>query len=615
MSEFDTNKFAAEVVVQATERAAAQVVDNKLVDAIRRLYHTLADAYSPFLEKTYRRVSTIRTFLRPTESIDLLQAYIPVKLTDREQDYSVEDLLDRIARGDSFVVSALAGRGKSVLMRYLALSMYHAPRGKIPLFLELRSINSLTSKEILPFLHSQYRGDSGVSYADFLRALEKGYFCLILDGFDEVSPPDRDHIEAQILSILDDFEACPLVVSGRSDDRFHSWEHAHVLHLKPMSYDQTRALIETAKYDEDVKRVFLRRLTPEFFEKHESFLDTPLLAIMLMLTFEEYAEIPHSLHEFYRNAFDTLVRRHDAMKSQFLRETHSGCTAEEFKRIFSSFCVFTYSKSAYAFHRDEAIEYLKRAIKQQDLEVDATKILDDLIESVCLLQEEGFEISFVHRSFQEYFCALFISNAPSGFVEKYLEEASLRIHDDVLPMLYGMNPERVEEEWAYDFVEDIIKKYPTNLRGRNEKFLRACYPRWSADVLSKSVIVVIRSETKLSRCLAILRRFYPKMFESPKGRLLPEVEEWQAAVVSALKNMESDGIAGLEGFSSHIDDSDSRPNEGKVFNFELPEECGEFFDALYVGDHTGVLRSINRIRIAQRKRREKGQEFLTSLFD
>lgn len=55
---------------------------------------------------------------------------------------------------------------------------------------------------------------------------------------------------------------------------------------------------------------------------------------MLMLTFEEYAEIPNSLHEFYRNAFETLIRRHDAMKSQFLRQMHSGCTAEEFKKLF-----------------------------------------------------------------------------------------------------------------------------------------------------------------------------------------------------------------------------------------------------------------------------------------
>jgi len=86
-----------------------------------------------------------------------------------------------------------------------------------------------------------------------------------------------------------------------------------------------------------------------------------------MITFEEYAEIPDTLHEFYRNAFETLVRRHDAMKSQFLRIMHSGCTAEQFRSIFSNFCMLTYSKSLFQFDENTVKEYLDISIKQSGI--------------------------------------------------------------------------------------------------------------------------------------------------------------------------------------------------------------------------------------------------------
>lgn len=116
LSDFDSNKFAAEVVIQATEHTVRRVAESAAVDRLRRIYHSIANAYAPFLDKTYKRVSTIRTFLRPNESIDLLDAYVPVDLTDRTADVTVDVVIQRLHDGKSFVVSGLAGRGKSILM-------------------------------------------------------------------------------------------------------------------------------------------------------------------------------------------------------------------------------------------------------------------------------------------------------------------------------------------------------------------------------------------------------------------------------------------------------------------------------------------------------------------
>lgn len=614
---FDPNKFAAEIVIQAGEAAARRVSGSGAITKLRRLYQKVTDAYAPYLEKTYRRVSTIRTFLKPSDSVDLLSAYVPVDLDLGDERVTAADLLDRVHDGRSFVINGLAGRGKSVLMRYLAVSMYHSPRGKLPLFLELRNLNSLTTKDILSYVHAQYNSNNELAFDDFLHALSEGYFVLILDGFDEISPSDRDSIERQILEIVDQHPSCPIVVSGRYDERFYSWERFTSLQLLPMNREQTVELIEKAEYDTKVKKNFLRRLTGEFFKKHESFLNTPLLAIMLMRTFEEYAEIPHSLHEFYRNAFDTLVRRHDAMKSQFLRKTHSGCTAEEFKRVFSSFSVLTYSKSAFSFHRDEAIENLSAALAQQSIDANPENLLDDLIESVCLLHEEGFEISFVHRSFQEYFCALFVASAPSGFVERYLEDANIRVHDDVLPMLIGINQDRVEDEWANEIVDDLIKRYPRRDKDRHHRMLADRIPEWGIEGISDDRFVSLVKASKLDRCVQIIRRFYPEHFDegprrSPRTR--SEFKKWSERYVSELIRLEHAGLSSLKGFEewhSNLED-DGRV---RLFRFKVDVEFRSFFDAVYESSVSRTLSGLESVQRAQRNRKKRGGEFIDGIFN
>jgi hypothetical protein len=83
--------------------------------------------------------------------------------------------------------------------------------------------------------------------------LAKGYFVLILDGFDEVEPASRSGVEDQILYLEREFPKCPIVVSGRPDERFASWEHFTTYTVKPMSFYKTKKLIERADYDAEVK--------------------------------------------------------------------------------------------------------------------------------------------------------------------------------------------------------------------------------------------------------------------------------------------------------------------------------------------------------------------------
>jgi hypothetical protein len=620
----DVNKILASVILSATE-ATIKSVANPAQSAVRRALQSISNAYSPYLETTFRRVRTIRTFLKPNEAIDLIENYVSVELCDDEDNKNIDTdyLLERLLQGERFVISGIAGRGKSVLMRYIALCLYHTPRGKIPLFLELRALNQLSSKDILSYIHSQYQGNSSIQFGDFQRALQRGYFVFIIDGFDEIDPNSRQEIESQILNISRTYRECSLIVSGRPDDRFYSWDEFTVYSVAPMTLAKTRMLIERADYDLDVKKLFLKRLTQDFFHRHESFLSTPLLAIMLMLTFEEYAEIPVSLHEFYRNAFDTLVRRHDAMKAQFLRVMHSGCSAAQFRTLFASFCLLTYSKSAYQFSHDQAIESLDKAATQQGISANRDALLADLIESLCLLQREGFEITFVHRSFQEYFCALFVAQSKADLLKKYLDSGRFRVWDSVLTMLYGMAPERVEAEWANAVVSSLIKEFPTLGEASVMNFVLALFPKIMVSYVDDDGIIVHTAEqSEVSRQLSILNRFYPAHFherasDKSRGQSTRDMASRSASLSIVLQKCEAEGDARFKGLTKRLqetaktgdwDDRQIISIELEESDIELARETGLF------GYAQTSIRALKAISKDQAIRSREGDKFLDLVF-
>jgi hypothetical protein len=624
--EFNINQFTAEILVKASEQAL-DAISRPLKNAFRRSIQSVTNAYRPFLFKTFRRVEKIRTFLRPSESVNLLDHYVPVDLTNEQRDLSVGELLSSLEKGNRFIVSALAGSGKSVLMKFIALDFFHNPRGRVPLFYELRSLNSGDNEDLLNSIHDYYRGNTNIEFSDFEKSLRSGYFVLIFDGFDEISPSKRNNIERQIVSIAREYVDTPIVVSGRHDERFNSWENFSHWHLKEMTLPQARVLIRKSNYDEHVKESFLDRLTEDFFEKHRSFLSNPLLAIMMMLTFEGYAEIPESLHEFYRIAFDTLIRRHDALKGQFLRESHSGCSTEQFKQIFSSFCVLTYSKSAFSFDRDKALTFLRAAIAQQSLDKDPKSVLDDLIESICLLQEEGFEISFVHRSFQEYFCALFIANSAEGFVERYLDEAEFRHFDNVLQMLMGISQTRVEAEWAYKNVQCLCERFPIGGANSEIDVMLESYPYLEFTVFRGTAHLMNFGRGKLAKTISNLRALYPDEMrvrdEGDDADVVDEivdgdyVDKWQSRIANALLELETEGNEGLVGLTKSIAESknaETRSANSETFRVDGNRSKEPLYRAVFEQGYNGMPGRFKLILEGIEDRQSKSRSFLDEVF-
>jgi hypothetical protein len=450
VQDFDPNKVAAELF-QNLIKDTSKLLTAPARDFFKRLGDAITKNFRPYIQNTIERCSSVKTLvINQAGPSKLFDIYVHTKLHVRGRDVLDDDFIRELPTLKSVVIEGSGGAGKSMMMRYLFISLCNNFLGKLPLFIELRTLNTFQTKDLLTFIHYSITGPAGaiLTREQFDTGLKAGSFCVILDGFDEVDVDQRTNVEKQILAMREHYPDLIIIVSSRPDpdNRFQSWHKFHVCRVMPMNREQVAELIEKLDYDSERKAKFLKALS-SLFRTHESFLSNPLLCIMMLITFEQYGHIPDKMHIFYEHAFDALFFRHDAVKEgAYRRKTYGKLPIDEFRNCLSAFCIASYSKERFSFTNSEVQETIKQALKLERKDVGTADFLSDLVESVCLLQMEGLEYEFTHRSFQEYFAACFIGRSPPN-LSKMLDQFCRRRQDDVIPMVFSMNRALIEREW------------------------------------------------------------------------------------------------------------------------------------------------------------------------
>lgn len=527
-------------VAKAGATAGAGAVFKAAIDRVERVVRGPARTvaikalaalqdYQAYLEDTNERVSTFKTFANPTTPVSVLDHFVTVRFQQkgRKATFNQDDIIEKLIRPARIVISATAGFGKSMVMRYIALSLYEAPRGRVPLFLELRHLNRVTTTDLLTFIHTTYRRVSDIQIESLKQGLQAGAFVLLLDGFDELNHDLRPVVEAQILDLAREFPKCSIVVSGRPDDRFLSWRSFSTMKINPMSKEQAVELITRLDYDSGVKKRFIGKIKKGLFETHESFLSTPLLAILMLLTYEQNANIPDKIHLFYGKAFETLFHKHDALKEQYARARKSGLQVDEFEKVFSVFCLNTYVLEKTEFTKVEILNFIKDALQYEGFNVKAEEYLFDIEEAVCLVMREGPSYFFVHRSFQEYFTALFLGNCPEDIRDDFIDRVSSRYWDSVLPMLFDIASDQIEPSWVIRNVDDYLAEVAhPEVEGKllpvAARFSGMGFQRRGAEPVSFWTVM----PGKYSKFISVMSRFYPQVSDNRAPITFEKIEKF-----------------------------------------------------------------------------------------
>ena len=469
MNQLDENKVVANVITDLT-KDLIQTLYRSIPDRVSKKYQQYFEKFDFALSRDSKTCLNVRTIINKESSVKLDDIYVKSSYISDGEFYNDDDLCQAVRDEKRLVVLGFGGIGKTIFCKYLWLSVFRNPAGKIPIFFELRHLNDLTTQDLISYIRASLSDTGDLIPSDvFQNMMKDGRFIFILDGFDEIPDNNRNEIEKQILRLAASFPNCGLVISSRQDDRFFAWGEFQIYRVQNFNKEQSREVITKAKFDEEIKSEFITEIIDKRYDKYSEFFATPLLTLMMLMTYSQIKYIPDNPTIFYKYAFQTLYTLHDASKQAYQRKRYVDLGEGEFIHAFSLFCLSTYADSEHSFEKTEFVSRMNAVKDRVKFDFDSEQFLKEATESVNLLFKEGNSYNFTHRSFQEYFCAYAATHYYPESFRELVAKIPVSYSDSVFEMMLGINSDVFEKMYILpeflDHENDIIKfsKLKTNL--------------------------------------------------------------------------------------------------------------------------------------------------------
>ena len=444
-----------------------------------------------YLEELKSKNSTIKTLLYKSTPQPFYDFYVANHLTYKKpgiKDYLALNKVDLNSVRDisnMVIITGLGGMGKSMMMRHLLLNAIdtYETNQLLPIFISVKDYGQ-KNMEIKDYVFSKlsvYFRD--FSYERYQNMLFKGQLLLLVDGLDEISNDQRINFKREFEDFTTSYSKNVFIMTSRPLHSALSFTGFTVVHICPFTLDQSIKLLNKLEYDEDVKLKFINRIKSKYKKTHREFIENPLLLTMMLITFNDCADIPDAMHLFYNKAFVTLAETHDSFNKQgFSRESKTGLSTVGYSEYLQEICTKFYLSEARSYNTFSESDFTmlfnsSNIVKKKNPQFSASDLLYDLVNNVCIMFYEDGAYHFIHRSFQEYFVALYISNQPDKFLYPVAEiyEKQRIYGDSSFGMLCNMIPERMEMGVFYPFLKDMLSKYET-ADDAYISFLIDCYP-------------------------------------------------------------------------------------------------------------------------------------------
>lgn len=453
-----------------------------------------------YLYKLHSKYNEIKTLLysdqpKPFYSFYVcnnIQRRLPIKERYVRISYKIETLehatAAKIATWSKYVILAGSGGiGKSMMLRHLLLEAINSydVSGIIPIFVTLKDFDD-SATSVMEFIYRKVDSyGAGITRDNLSDFLDAGKCLLLFDGLDEISTKYATLFEKLLETFVDRYPCNQYIISSRPYRSFVSYSRFSVLSVTPFNKMQALELIDKLEFRPDeptIKAKFREELNSSLFISHREFTENPLLLTIMLMTFEQFAEVPSKMHIFYREAYIALSQKHDASKGAYKRVLKTDLSADKFSDYFAEFCSRTYHDEKFELTEDEFSDYfykLNERVRSSDEKTTAEDFLYDLCTNMCLMYMESGKYHFTHRSFQEYFCALYFSRQKDrnlrAIGDFFENRRSRNYGDKTFLMLYDMIPAKIDEYIFIPFLTKIMDEC-----SQNEgywTFLKIMYPQ------------------------------------------------------------------------------------------------------------------------------------------
>lgn len=447
-------------------------------------YHGAAvpEEFPEYVEKSYDKFSKLKTLLYSNEerpfdeffvcnTIRTEEYYFRKRMTSSDKVIENVTLEKILEKARYCLLVGMGGIGKSMMMRHLFLESIkqYKTTGLLPVMVILREYGVETDDPFDLIVRSIKRFDSSVDKNLVNKLLLQGKCQLLLDGLDEIKATDMKTFLSQLDYFTDQYPNNQIVISTRRFASFVGLSRYRILWMERFSHEQALELVDKLKYHEEETRLkerFKQRLKDDLFKSHAEFATNPLLLTLMYMNFRIFTDVPEKQHKFYKQAYETLLQKHDGDKLTLTRAFRSVKDTSDFTDVFAEFCARSYRKGDYEFDDDKFRYYFGILHSKEKLDASLMKVDNfkfDALHSSCLMYEEAQRIHFLHRSFQEYFFAEYYSRQDDTTMIKLglsLRKPMQTRYDEseAFNMLYELASDKVERFIFLPLLEEIYSE-------------------------------------------------------------------------------------------------------------------------------------------------------------
>ncbi|WP_444915802.1 NACHT domain-containing protein [Microbulbifer sp. TRSA007] len=352
----------------------------------------------------------IRTLYSSQKDVFIDDVYVPLFMTpieNKKNEYEISNL-SFYNEGITSIIGK-AGQGKSTFLRKMMINELKSG-GTIPIFFELKYIKSDTP--LLSQLTEWFeRHNLKASEKTLNRLFKEGHIKLFLDGFDEIHPKLHDDALSKIKDISRSYPKTTVIVTTRPDTLITTEPFISNFIVKDLTTNNVRQLfMNISNKDEEQTEEAMQQI--EEYPHIKEITKTPILAILLFITYRAWSKIPDNLSDFYKKIFITLLTHHDSLKpgKKIDRGIDIPLNDHQIEDIFGIFCFMTFSEDMSAFSIREASELMEKALETECYDyVNPDNLVDIIKKCTGILCSDGYDVlTFSHKSLQEYYTATYI---------------------------------------------------------------------------------------------------------------------------------------------------------------------------------------------------------------
>ena len=378
-----------------------------------------------YLCTEYERNYKTKTILHRSEPVELEKFYQPLylhKVSPQWGRHSIVEDSNRIntekaeplfQKGNCITIIGTAGSGKSTLVKYLFVDAIKS-NFRIPIKVELRYLNNYNGN-LISYIKDEIIKFSEIAQSERIveRLLNSGQFVVFFDGYDEIASNRKEEITKDICKVTKKYKSNKYILTSRPFVSVDMLENFCNYQVCDLTLDEIKSFVRKQFNDseKELAEKIIETISNEDAHTYNSFLSNPLLLSMFIITYQTDSNIPQKRSDYYNQVFNTLYSVHDtSSKLGFVREKKTGMSKENFVDILKRFSFKSFFSHNYTFsvvYFETEMQGIKRDL---NLEFSNEDLLTDLEVAIGILTQEGVEITFPHRSLQEYFAALFVTS-------------------------------------------------------------------------------------------------------------------------------------------------------------------------------------------------------------